>query len=87
MEDCLRVLREEEESDLDLLLTFQAKCHVVVEQITHSPFEWGIGDDITRSSASYFVKALQQDIQQSLPIEMQSDRQFWALPDNSIGSS
>jgi len=79
MEDCACILREERETKLDLLLAFQAKSHVVVEQITHSPFEWGVGDEMTEPAAAYFVKALQQDMQQSVPVEMQSDRQSQAL--------
>jgi hypothetical protein len=89
MDDCVRILREEKETKLDLLLAFQAKCHVVVEQITHSPFEWGVGDEMTRSTAAYFVKALQrqlQDIRQSVPAEMQSERQSQALPEKVVES-
>jgi len=90
MDDCVRILREEKETKLDLLLAFQAKCHVVVEQITHTPFEWGVGDEMTRSTAAYFVKALQwqlQDIRQSVPAEMQSERQSQALPEKVVESS
>jgi len=84
MDDCVRILREERETKLDLLLTLQAKCHVVVEQITHSPFEWGLSDEMTRPTAAYFVKALQlqlQDIRQSVPAEIRSDRQSHDLPE------
>jgi hypothetical protein len=90
MDDCVRILREEKETKLDLLLAFQAKCHVVVEQITHSPCEWGVGDEMTRSTTTYFVKALQrqlQDIRQSVPAEMQSERQSQALPEKIVESS
>jgi len=79
MEDCACILREEKETNLDVLLAFQAKSHVIIEQITHSPFEWGVGDEMTRPVAAYFVKAFHQDMQQSLPVEMQSGRQSQAL--------
>jgi hypothetical protein len=44
---------------------------------------------MTRSTAAYFVKALQrqlQDIRQSVPAEMQSERQSQALPEKKLSS-
>jgi hypothetical protein len=79
MDDCVRILREESEAELDFLLAFQAKCYVVVNQMIHSHSEWTTDGEGPRPPAAYFIKALQlqlQGIRQSLPAEMQPGSQY-----------
>jgi hypothetical protein len=80
MDDCVRILREGKETDLDIMLAFQAKCHIVIGQITHPSSEGVVNGEGSRPTAAYFVKALQlqlQDIRQWLPPEMQSNSQSY----------
>ncbi len=78
MDECVRALREERETELDFLLIHQAKCYVVVDHLTLPSAEWAVEGEEPRPPAAYFVKAMQrqlQDIKQSLPVEMQSHSQ------------
>ena len=78
MDDCVRILREERETELDSLLILQAKCHVVVDQMMHPHSEWAAGGEGPKPPEAYFIKALQlqlRDIRQSLPADMQTDSQ------------
>lgn len=69
MEDCVRVLRRERETELDFVLAHQAKCHELSNQITTLA-------DEKKSPMTYSEKAMQlqlQNIRQSLPATMQSN--------------
>jgi hypothetical protein len=79
MDDCVRILREERETELDFLLILQAKCHVVVDQMMHPHSECTADGEGPKPPAAYFIKALQlqlQDIRQSLSAEMQTSSQY-----------
>jgi hypothetical protein len=76
MDDCVRILSEEKETELDILLATQAKCHVIMNQMTRSPAERAAEGEGSKAPPAYFVKAMQlqlQDIRRSLPVEMQSN--------------
>jgi hypothetical protein len=76
MDDYLRILSEEKETELDVLLVAQAKCQVITNQITSYPTEQATGGEGSKAPPAYFVKAMElqlQDIQKSLPIEIQSN--------------
>ena len=79
MDDCIRVLSEEKESELDILLVTQAKCHVLMNQITRSPNERAFEGDGSKAPPTYYVKAMQvqlQHIRRNLPIEIKSSSQY-----------
>jgi hypothetical protein len=80
MDDCVRILREERETKLDLLLIIQVKCYIVVAQMIRPHSEWAADTEGSRPPAAYLVKATQlqlQDIRQILPADMQTDSQYW----------
>jgi hypothetical protein len=82
MDDAIRILNEEKETELDILLTTQAKCHVIAYQITRPSAEWTTEHQSSRAPPAYFIKAMQiqlQEIQQSLPAEIQ-ESQLCASP-------
>jgi len=77
MDDYLRVLSEEKETELDILLVAQAKCQVITNQITSYPTEQAAEGEGSKAPPAYFVKAMElqlEDILKSLPAEMQSNR-------------
>jgi len=77
MNDCVRVLREEREINLDLLLILQSKCYITVAQMICPHAEWA---EESKPPGAYFIKAMQmqlQDIRQNLPADMQTDSQYW----------
>ena len=79
MDDCVRILREGRETELDFFLIFQAKCYIVVAQMIRPHSEWAADTEGSRSPAAYFIKATQlqlQDIRQNLPADMQTDSQY-----------
>lgn len=84
MDECLRQLSERCEWHGDMVLAVQVRCHLIVEQIAHSPWELGpSGENMMAPDAeptnlppAAYVKALQaelQDIQRSLPPEALQD--------------
>jgi hypothetical protein len=77
MDDYVRVLSEEKEAKLDILLVTQAKCQVVTNQVTSCPAGRSADGEGSNALPAYFVKAMQlqlQEIRKSLSIEMQSNR-------------
>jgi hypothetical protein len=78
MDDCVLILSEKSETELDVLLATQAKCHVIMGQMTQSSVEWAADGAYPTVPPVYFVKAMPmqvQNIRQSLPAEMQSNSQ------------
>jgi hypothetical protein len=76
MDDYVRILAEEKETELDILLVTQAKCQVITNQVTRCPAEIAAEGEGSKAIPAYFVKAMQlqlQDIRKSLPLEMQSN--------------
>jgi len=76
MDDYVRVLSEESETELDVLLVTQAKCQVITNQITSCPAERAAEGGDSNAPPVYFVKAMQlqlQDIRKSLPTDIQSN--------------
>ena len=76
MDDCVRALTEDSESELDILLATQAKYHVIMNQMTPNPAELTNSNESAKSQPVYIVKAMLlqvQSIQNSLPIELQSN--------------
>jgi len=76
MDDYIRALSEENETELDILLVTQAKCQVITNQITSCAAEQAAEGEGSKAPPAYFVKAMQlqlQDIQKNLPVEMQSN--------------
>jgi hypothetical protein len=79
MDDYVRVLSEEKETKLDILLVTQAKCQLITNQITSCPAEQAVEGEGSKAPPAYFVKAMQlqlQDIRKSLSLEMQSNSQY-----------
>lgn len=78
MDECVSILGENKETELDILLAAQVKCHVIMNQMTHSLPEWATEMERSKVPPAYFVKAMQlelQDIRRALPVEMQSNSQ------------
>jgi hypothetical protein len=79
MDHCVRILKEERETELDLFLILQAKCYNAVAQMIRPHSEWAADTEDSRPPAAYFIKATQlqlQDIRQNLPADMQTDSQY-----------
>lgn len=73
MNECARILIENQETELDVLLTTQAKCHIIMDQMTNTTTEWAADGKESEGPPSYFVKVMQsqlQEIRQNLPIEI-----------------
>jgi hypothetical protein len=76
MDEYVRVLSEEKETELDILLVTQVKCQVISNQITSCPVEQATEGEGSKVPPPYFVKAMQlqlQDIRKSLPVEIQTN--------------
>lgn len=76
MDDCVRALTEDSESELDILLATQAKYHVIMNQMTPNPAEFISANESAKPQPPYIVKAMLlqvHSIQSSLPIELQSN--------------
>jgi hypothetical protein len=76
MDNYLRIIDEEKEAELDTLLVTQVKCQVITNQITSLSTELAVGGEGDAAPPTYYVKAMErqlQDIQNSLPTEMQSN--------------
>jgi hypothetical protein len=72
MDDCVRILMEERETELDFFLILQAKCYIVIAQMIRPHSEWSADTEGSRPPAAYFIKATQlqlQDIWQNLPVD------------------
>lgn len=77
MSDCVCILREQRETELDLQLIAQAKCCLAMNQITQPVIDWAAEQEPIAIPPAYMIKRVQlelQDIRQSLPPEMQSKR-------------
>ena len=77
MDDCVRLLteRRETETELDILLVTQVKCHQITDQLTYAYAEKAQGEG-TQVPPAYFVNAMLQQLQYirgSLPVELQSN--------------
>ena len=75
LDSCLRILNEENETELDDLLIIQVKCHLIMNQATHSSSEWS-GDGDVKAPPQYFIKAMLSqihDIQKGLSLSMQTN--------------
>jgi hypothetical protein len=76
LDDHVRVLTEEKESELDEMLAAHVKCHVIRDQMTSAHAEQD-GEGF-RAPPTYFIKALQlqlQDVRRGLPSKLQSSRE------------
>ena len=78
MEDCVLVLSEAAETDLDVLLITQVRCHVTMDQMTRSPVDWVLGGQDSKGAPAYFVSAMQMqldNIRRNLTINVQLNSQ------------
>lgn len=78
MDDCVRVLTEQPESELDVVLATQAKCYVIMNQMAPNPAEFTSEDEAAKGQPHYIVKVMQlqvQAIQNSLPVNLQTNSQ------------
>ncbi|KAH9906340.1 hypothetical protein F4778DRAFT_801578 [Xylariomycetidae sp. FL2044] len=75
MDTCLRVLHEEKETDLDLLLTFQVACQIITNQITCPPMGETSDGFVPQTSATLTSVLLGQlrNSWQSLPAGIKSE--------------
>ena len=75
MEECLQILEEGEETDMDILLVTQIKCHIIGNMLS-SPSADAARQKLNSNAPSQVLVAilLQQitDIQQQLPPRIQS---------------
>jgi hypothetical protein len=75
MEECLQILEEGEETDMDILLVTQVKCHITGNMLS-SPSADEARQKLNSNAPSQVLVAvlLQQltDIQQQLPPRIQS---------------
>jgi hypothetical protein len=79
MDDCVRILKEERETELGFSLILQAKCYIVVAQMIRPHSEWVADAEGSWLLAAYFFTATQlqlQEIRQNLPADMQTDSQY-----------
>jgi hypothetical protein len=75
MDDCVNMLRQNEETPFDLLLVTQAKSWMVVEQVTHRPCASLLDDEEDAPPTTYMMKSAQRQLQEArqiLPFEFQS---------------
>jgi hypothetical protein len=78
MEDCIRILEERRETEMDILLITQVKCHIVGNMLS-CPLADEAGEiSNTKAPSGILASALLQqlnDIQQRLPAHIQSQSQ------------
>jgi hypothetical protein len=84
MDDCVGILIEGNETDLDMVLATQARCHAIINEMTHSVAEWANEgrESTVPPPPPYFVKAMEAQLQviwRSLTSEMQSNSQLFTL--------
>jgi hypothetical protein len=82
MDDYLRILSEEKETELETLLVAQVKAQVITNQITSYPAEQAAEGGGSMAPPAYFVKAMElqlQGIHKSLPVELQSNSWCYAF--------
>jgi hypothetical protein len=78
MDDCACILGRGEESQLDILLAMQSKCHVVMGHITRAHAEPASSDEDSTPVPAYFTKAMDlqlQCIRKSIPDHLQTSSQ------------
>ncbi|KAJ9133831.1 Transcriptional regulator WAR1 [Pleurostoma richardsiae] len=76
MDASLRELTEHPEWEGDRLLAIQARCHLITNQMAHSPWQPGDNDGPRPPPPTYFVKALLaqlQDLKRSIPPELEQN--------------
>jgi hypothetical protein len=73
MEDCLRILEEGKETEMDILLATQVKCHIIGNMLS-SPAADEPGQNLNAPSEVLVAALLKQlqDIQQRLPSHIRS---------------
>ena len=75
MEDCIRILEERRETETDILLITQVKCHIIGNMLS-SPLADEAGEmSNTKAPSDILALALLRqlnDIQQRLPAHIQS---------------
>lgn len=75
MDQCLRVLDEEKETELDSLLVFQIKCQIITNQLNNPPATDPGPVDSSKAPSPILIAALTRQlrsIQKSLPAHIQS---------------
>lgn len=74
MDGCLRVLGEGKETQLDMLLATQVKCHIISNQLTCPPVYESVGGENWTAPAALITALLSQlrDIRQKLPAHILS---------------
>jgi hypothetical protein len=81
LDDCVRILSKGQETELDILLTTQSKCHMIMDQITRLPTDLTADSHGSKAPPICLVKALQlqlQDIWRSLPATIEENCKSWA---------
>lgn len=76
LDEHVRVLSEEKESELDEVLAVHVRCHVIRDQMTSAHAEQE-GQSF-RAPPTYFIKALSlqlQDVRRGLPTRLQQSRE------------
>jgi hypothetical protein len=87
MDDCASILGRGDETDLDILLAMQAKCHVAMCHITHAHIEPPAPDEDSTPVPAYLTKAMDlqlQSIRQSIPTHLQTNSQLISFNDRFI---
>ncbi|KAH6890687.1 hypothetical protein B0T10DRAFT_561185 [Thelonectria olida] len=75
--DCVRILSEGTETQLDILLATQVKCQLITNQLSCPPDDEFAGSDSTNALPKILYATLQRqlgEIGQGLPLDLQSHR-------------
>ncbi|OTB14791.1 hypothetical protein K445DRAFT_127374 [Daldinia sp. EC12] len=75
LDDCLRILEEEKETQMDILLTTQVRCQIISNQLTCSLGNQPPGAENPRAASTSLVAALLRElgnIRRNLPAEIES---------------
>lgn len=79
MNDCATILGRGEETELDILLVTQARCHVAMGNITCAYLEPAVPDEESAPAPIYLMKALEMQLEstrQSVPQHLQSNSEY-----------
>ncbi len=74
MDDCIRILGEGRETDLDILLATQIKCHIITNQLTCPSMDESVDGDTLKAPPAVLITAMLEqlgDIRQCLPSRLQ----------------
>ena len=85
MDECLQTLEETKEHSTDALLIQQVKFQLLVERVSHGPWQDGAMDSLdTKGLPAFYLKALQSqldDLKSKVPLELQNNGKCDWIPE------